>query len=295
MKSHIIRQKSVSYTAPLSVLAGRSGSMVFLTVAILFLLMTLVRPSLLSGTRMNVVDVFAPVLSAISQPFQNMAAAVSSISGRAALKAENVKLEAENARLREWYQTALMLQAENQSLQKLLNLKVSSDHQYVTARVISDGGNAFVKTLLVASGKQSGIQKNQAVLAGEGMIGRIIESGQNASRILLMTDINSRIPIIIQGTNQKAILSGGNNDYPSLQHLPKDTGLLEGARIVTSGDGGVFPYGLPIGTVIVGDEGKATVKPYADMERITYVRVVDTTSNPNLIKNELSISNPLGR
>ena len=287
MKSRI-KQRSVSYSASLSVLNGRSGSMIFITLAVLFLFMTFVRPNILSGARMNVVDVFSPVLSAVSRPFQDMAAAVSSISGRAALKAENVKLKTENARLREWYQTALMLQAENQSLQKLLNLKVSSEHQYTTARVISDGGNAFVKTLLVASGQKEGIQKDQAVLAGEGMIGRIIEAGQNASRILLVTDINSRIPVIIQGTNQKAILAGSNGAYPSLQHLPKDTGLLEGARIVTSGDGGIFPYGLPVGVVMLGGTGNVFVKPYADMERITYVRVVDTVSNPNLIKNEFS-------
>ncbi len=289
MKSRI-RQRSVSYSASMAVLNGRTGSMILISVALLFLLMTLVRPNILSGARVNVVDVFAPVLSTISQPFQDMAAAVSSISGRAALKAENVKLQAENARLREWYQTALMLQAENQSLQKLLNLKVSGEHKYVTARVISDSGNAFVKTLLVGSGQKDGIAKNQAVLAGEGMIGRIIETGQNASRILLMTDINSRIPVVIQGTNQKAILAGNNAEYPALQHLPKDTGVLEGARIVTSGDGGVFPYGLPIGFVMLDNQGKAMVKPYADMERLTYVRVIDTTSNPNLIKNELSQS-----
>ena len=176
MKSRI-RQRSVSYSASMAVLNGRTGSMILISVALLFLLMTLVRPNILSGARVNVVDVFAPVLSTISQPFQDMAAAVSSISGRAALKAENVKLQAENARLREWYQTALMLQAENQSLQKLLNLKVSGEHKYVTARVISDSGNAFVKTLLVGSGQKDGIAKNQAVLAGEGMIGRIIETG----------------------------------------------------------------------------------------------------------------------
>ena len=148
---------------------------------------------------------------------------------------------------------------------------MSSDHKYVTARVISDGGNAFVKTLLVSSGGLEGIKKNQAVLAGEGMIGRIIEAGNKASRILLMTDINSRIPVIIEGTNQKAILTGNNGKYPALKHLPKDSGLVEGARIVTSGDGGVFPFGLPIGTVIIGKNGDKFIQPYADMDRITYV------------------------
>ena len=289
MKSRI-KNRSVSSTASLTLLNGRTGSLFFILLAVFFLLVTFAKPSMLSGARIGVSDTFAPVLSAISQPFQNMAAAVSGVSGKATLKAENTKLMMENARLREWYQTALMLQAENQSLQKLLNLKASMDRKYVTARVVSDGGKAFVKTLLVSSGQQDGVKKNQAVLAGEGMIGRIIEAGNNASRILLMTDINSRIPVIIEGTNQKAVLTGNNGKYPTLKHLPKDSGLTVGTRIITSGDGGVFPFGLPVGTVVVDQFGAKFIQPYADMERITYVRVVDTVSNPNLIRGDLSSS-----
>ena len=285
-----IKQKTGSYSVSVALLNGRTGSIFFLLLAVLFLLITFARPALLSAPRIGVSDVFMPVLSTISQPFQNIAEAVTSISGKAALKAENVKLRAENIRLRQWYQTALMLQAENQSLQKLLNLKVSPDHKYVTARIVSDAGNAFVKTLLVSSGRSNGVKKNQAVLAGEGMIGRIIEVGNNASRILLLTDINSRIPVVIEGTNQKAILTGKNNNNPVLARLPKDSGVVEGARIVTSGDGGIFPFGLPIGKVIVDANGNKVVKPFADMDRISYVRVVDTHVNPNLVRGDLSSS-----
>ncbi len=289
MKSSI-KQKSVSYSASLALLNGRAGSVFFLFLAVGFLIIAFARPAVLSGPRVGVTDVFMPVLSTISKPFQNMAAAVSGISGKATLKAENAKLHAENARLREWYQTALMLQAENQSLKKLLNLKVSTEHEYVTARVVSDAGNAFVKTLLVASGGNDGVKKNQAVLAGEGMIGRIVEVGNNASRILLLTDINSRIPVIIEGSNQKAILTGDNSQYPVLKHLPKDSGLVAGTRIITSGDGGIFPFGLPVGKVIIDGKGQKIIQPYADMNRITYVRIVDALSNPNLIRGDLSYS-----
>ncbi len=289
MKSRI-KQKSVSYSASLALLNGRIGSVFFLFLAICFLIIAFARPIVLSGPRVGVTDIFTPVLSVISSPFQNMAKAVSGVSGKATLKAENVKLQTENARLKEWYQTALMLQAENQSLQKLLNLKVSTNHKYVTARVISDAGNAFVKTLLVASGQDSGVKKNQAVLAGEGMIGRIIEVGNNASRILLLTDINSHIPVLIEGTNQKAILTGNNSQYPTLKHLPKDSGLVEGTRIITSGDGGIFPFGLPVGKVIIDDKGEKIIQPYADMSRITYVRIVDALINSNLIRGDLSYS-----
>ncbi len=287
MKS-TIKQRSASYSASLSILGGRIGSSIFLLISGFLLLVTFISPNILSGARVNVSEVFAPALSFVSRPFQNMADAVSGISGKAALKAENAKLQSENQRLREWYQTALMLQAENQSLQKLLNLKVPSEQKYVTARVISDSSNSFVKTLLVNSGYDDGVRKNQAALSGDGMIGRIIESGNNASRILLLTDINSRIPVIVEGTNQKAVLAGMNNNPPELRHLPKDSGINIGTRIITSGDGGVFPYGLPIGTVSKSEGGNYLIKPFANMDRITFVRVVDASLNPNLIKGELS-------
>ncbi len=242
----------------------------------------------MGGIRLGVNDVITPALSVMSKPFQNMATAIGGVSGKAAMRAENIKLKAENQRLREWYQTALMLQAENQSLQKLLNLKINNDYKYVTARVVSDSGNAFVKTFLIGVGQKDGILKNQAVLAGEGMIGRIIETGHNAARVLLLNDINSRIPVIIEGTNQKAVLTGNNSDYPVLKHLPKDSGIVQGMRLVTSGDGGVFPYGMPIGRVFIDENNSPYVKPYADTNRITFVRVVDVPTNPNLIKGDIS-------
>jgi rod shape-determining protein MreC len=287
MKSRI-RQKSVAGLAPHIFMGGTSSSLIFVVLAALVLIFGLVRPQALSGLRITATDIMTPALSAISRPFQNAAATIGNISGMASLRAENTQLKTENARLKEWYQTALMLQAENQSLQDLLNLKVSPTHQYTTSRVISDAGNAFVKTILIESGRSSGIQNNQAVLAGEGMIGRIIEAGQNASRALLITDINSRIPILIEGSQQKAIMSGNNTDYPVLKHLPHDSSLTNGARIITSGDGGIFPAGFPIGRLVQTEKGKFIVKPFADMQKVTYVRVIKPSSKNNLIRGSIS-------
>ena len=289
MKPHI-RQKSISGLAPSIFLNGRAGSVIFILLAAILVFMTFVRPGMMAGTRISATDMMAPILSAFSKPFQNAAEAIGSVSGVASLRAENTQLKTENIRLREWYQTALMLQAENQSLQELLNLKVNSAHQYVTARVISDAGNAFVKTVLVAAGKSDGVQKDQAVLAGEGMIGRVIESGNKAARVLLLTDINSRIPILIEGSSQKAVLAGDNKPLPVLKHLPPDAGVAKGVRIVTSGHGGIFPPGLPIGRVVKNDQGNFAVKLYADMNQVAYVRIVNAPLDPNLIRGDLKSS-----
>lgn len=265
----------------------RSGSLLFLLIATFLLAVSFVRPSVFSGARVGAVDLLAPLLTAVSQPFVNVAEFVGNVSGVAELRAENTRLEAENMRLKEWYQTALILQAENQSLQALLNLKIEAHHSFVSARVISDSGRAYVKSVLIAAGSSKGVEKGEAVLSGDGLLGRVIEAGKKASRVLLLSDFNSRVPVLIEGTQQKAILTGTNRRFPTLTHLPPDMQVSEGTRIVTSGHGGLFPPGLPVGEVSIGEDGLTYVRPFADMDRITYVRVLDVPLDPNLRRGRL--------
>ncbi len=288
MKKYNSKKKSsISGVASPYALSSGAAYMVLLILSVFLLLSSIFNPSQLSSLRSTTTDFITPVISFVGKPFQLAAYNISSISGFASIRAENTSLKSENARLKEWYQTALMLQAENQSLQKLLNVKTQTHQNFITTRIVSDMASNFIKTIIVSSGANDGVKKNQAVLSGEGMIGRVIEAGENSARVLLLTDINSRLPVLIEGTNQKAILTGTNNDIPLLKHLPKDTGMVEGARIVTSGDGGIFPSSLPIGRVVKtnGDYG---VKLYGEIDKISFVRVVDTTSPINLIRGDFS-------
>ncbi len=239
-------------------------------------------PAAMEKARTGTTDLFAPLLSAINKPFYQAAEYVRAASGIASLQAENLRLQQENARLRDWYQSALSLKSENENLQKLLNIKVEPTYGYITARVIADAGNAFAKSLLVLAGAKDGVESGQAVLAGDGLIGRVIESGQKTARILLLTDINSRIPVMIQGTNQRAILAGNNDDMPGLLHLPPEVEIEAGARVITSGHGGLFPYGLPIGEIVKNKQGRLSVRPYAAVDQVYMVRVIDRADVPNL-------------
>lgn len=272
---------------PIFYLGGRGGSIFLLFMASILLLVSFVRPQSTEGLRTGATDLLLPLFAIVSQPFQMAADFIGDVSGVAQMRAEINQLQNENARLREWYQTALMLQSENQSLQALLNLKVEPQYRYVTTRVVSDSGNSYVKSFIVAAGKNDRVQKGHAVLGEDGMIGRIIETGRNSSRVLLITDINSRVPILIEGSRQKAILTGMNDELPMLMHLPPDSEMEEGGRVITSGHGGVFPPGLPIGRIVKGKDGKYFVKPFVDMNRVTYVRILDVPQNPNLLRGEL--------
>jgi rod shape-determining protein MreC len=247
----------------------------FLVVSALLMFMSFLKPSAMTGIKTGIYDAFLPALEIISKPFSDIAELAGSVSKIATIKEENKRLEAENTKLKEWYQAALLLEAENHSLQELLNLKLDPVHKYITTRVVSDSGNSYVKTVIIASGEEDNVKRGQAVLAGEGMIGRVIEAGKKASRVLLITDFNSRIPVLIEGSRQKGILAGTNRDFPILTHLPPDSEISEGMRVVPSGHGGFFPQGIPIGKVSIGDDNKIYVDTNADINRVTHVRVVD--------------------
>lgn len=258
----------------------------------LLLLASLVNPQLLQGTRSASLDTFAPVISAVSAPFQIAADALTGMTGLAQLKAENSSLKAENEKLKEWYQTAMLLQAENQSLKDLLNVLPEPEQSYITTKVIGDSGSTFVRTLLIEAGRAEGVQKGQTVLGDKGMIGRVIETGHKASRILLLTDINSRVPVLIEGSNQKAILAGTNDSLPVLEHLPPDVLVEPGARIVTSGQGGMIPQGLPVGQVKSVNKGVVDVVLYSDPANSSYVQIIEKPDDPNVRRSIDLLTSP---
>ncbi len=283
MKRRPLSKVSIRFS-PFQYLGGLQASVLFLLAATLLLTVSFVRPGVFGGLRSNVSDTITPVLVVLSEPFRQVADIIGGITGISELRAENAQLKAENIRLREWYQTALMLESENQSLHALLNVKPDPQHRFITARVIGDSGNAFVKSALAAAGENDGVYKGQAVLSGDGVVGRVIEAGNTSSRILLLNDFNSRVPVLVEGSRQKAILAGTNEDMPILKYLPSDTDIAEGTRIITSGNGGLFMPGLPIGTVVRAEDGNLFVKLYADVSRLTHVRIVDYPEDPNLIE-----------
>ena len=250
--------------------------------AVILLLSSMIAPTLLQKPRIGVTDTVAPIIAAVGQPFRFVADGISGMTGITQLRAENDRLKAENARLKEWYQTALLLKAENQSLKDLLNVIPEPEQSYISTRVIGDSGSSYVRSLLIQAGKEDGVVEGQAVMGSQGMIGRIIEVGNRASRILLLNDINSHIPVTIEGTNQKAILAGTNDDLLMLDHLPSDTLIEEGARVVTSSHGGMFPQGLPIGKVVKTDSGEIAVEPFTDPVNASYVQVIEKPDDPNV-------------
>ena len=180
------------------------------------------------------------------------------------------------------------MQAENQSFRELLNVKADPTLTFVTARVISDAGGSFIKSVLLPVGGRDRVQKGNAVMSGHGLVGRVMEVGQSSSRVLLVTDLNSHIPVVLQGTRTKAILAGKNQDLMKLERLPPDSGMTVGTRVVTSGDGGQLPPDLPVGTIVSADADGVWVKPLADIDRLTHVQVVNVDIDQTLVTGEIT-------
>ncbi len=276
------RHKGLARLIPLPLWGGVGGPLVFIVISIVLFSLSALHPGSLQGMRTQTADLAAPLLAAVSKPLHDAAAYVRSVSGLADLQAENERLRQENARLKQWYQTALQLQTENAALQDLLNVTLPPHHNFITARVIADSGNAFARSLLVLAGAHDGVSAGQAVLSDRGLIGRVVESGGKTARVLLLDDINSRIPVMVEGTNQRAVLAGANDGLPALLYLPPDIAIEEGARVLTSGHGGLLPFGLPVGAVVQDDNGRLLVRPYAEINQVHIVRIVERGGDPHL-------------
>jgi rod shape-determining protein MreC len=190
---------------------------------------------------------------------------------------ENQRLRQENARLLQWHGAALALQDQVKHYQLLLKTVPEASSSAVTAQVIGRSSQPFLETLVLNAGRRNGIKSGQAVVDARGMLGRIYVVGDHTSWVILLTDLNSRVPVVLRPGNVQAILSGSNTNNPSLEALPQNLKLKEGQDIVTSGDGGLLPAGLPVG-VLTFLERYPRVRLYADGQTADEVRVLDFQS-----------------
>lgn len=225
--------------------------------------------------RVALADVLTPIWAALREPLGAVQGAVQEARQLLALREENARLREENARLLAWQTAARRLENENEGLRGLANFREGPEASFITARIVGDSVSAYVRGALLNVGRKAGVAPGQAVVTGEGLAGRIAEVGDNSSRVLFVTDVNSRLPVLIERTRERAILAGDNSPQLRLTLLQSLQGVQRGDRIITSGHGGSFPVGIPVGEVVETSEGHVRVRPFADFSRLEFVRVVD--------------------
>ena len=263
------------FTAPLRAWAQRFSFFLMILASIALMMIGKVDVVLVEGMRTRVLDGFAPILGTFAAPAATIARVIEEINDGLRVHQENLRLKEDNAHLLDWQQVALRLDAENRSLRALLNARVDPPATFVTARVVAEPGGAFARSVLVMAGRRDGVRRGQAALSGSGLVGRVVDVGEWSARVLLITDLNARIPVMLELARVRAVLGGDNSDRPRLLHIPSDVTVSVGDRIVTSGIGGVFPPGLPVGVISTVNDRLVRVTPLADLLSPGYLRIVD--------------------
>ena len=223
--------------------------------------------------RMAVADALAPLFGMVAEPLATVHVVAEEAQALLTLREDNVRLRQENENLRRWQAVALALDAENATLKANLRWVPDPAPSYITARVVADAGGVYARAVLLSVGPNHGITKGQIALDARGLVGRVTEIGGRSARVLLVTDINSRIPVVLENSRARAILTGTNGARPRLMYWPEGVVPAEGERVLTSAEANAFPAGLPVGTVHYSSSNVPEVEPAARLDRLEVVRI----------------------
>lgn len=211
---------------------------------------------------------------------------------------QNQELRRELRKMQSWKEAALQLEQENARLLDLNSVRLDPRLTFITGVVLADSGSPFRQSVLLNVGARDGLVDGWATMDGIGLVGRISGVAKNTSRVILLTDTSSRIPVTIQPSGQRAIVAGDNSAAPPIDFIESPDLVRPGDRIVSSGDGAVFPAGLIIGQVAADPGGRLRVRLAADYERLKFLRVLRShptepvTDTASILANHVDISKP---
>lgn len=259
-----------------------------IVIALAFVLVLLgkAQPGLFDSARSRLTDLMAPPLEVARAPLRGFDRFMGSITDIFSVYKQNLALKEENARLRQWRNVAIVLQGRVNRYQTLLHAVPDPKLNSVLARVIGRASRPFLQTMILDAGKRNKVMPGQAVVDARGMIGRIYLTGQRTSWVILLTDLNSRVPVTIASVggsgNVQAMMTGDNTQLPILSMVSRMENLRAGDQVVSSGDGGFLPAGLPIGTV-VQDRGAWRVALLADPASSQDVEILNFSQPPEAL------------
>lgn len=229
--------------------------------------------------RMTLVDRFVPNMDWMLTPVTRFTRIISDYQSYDQIYEQNQELRQELQRMKGWQEAALQLEQTNAQLRALNNVQLSPNLGFVTGEVKTDSGSPFNQSGLLNVGRLDGIVDGQATVDGLGLVGRISGVAEQTARIVFLTDVSSQVPVIIRPSGQRAIMHGDNTITPKIEFLESTDTVQPGMRVVTSGDGGVFPADLLVGQVARGTDGRFRVILAADFEGLEFVRILRNALN----------------
>lgn len=264
------RSQREDYTTPLRRLLV---AVLCLCLAALFLVWRIDSPRV-ERFRAKLIDTVVPNMDWAMVPVTGTINLVRDFQSYQRLADQNRELRSELRQMRAWKEAALQLEQENARLLDLNNVRLDPKLTFITGVVMADSGSPFRQSVILNVGARDGIQDGWATMDGIGLVGRISGTGRNTARVVLLTDAASAVPVTIQPSGQTALVTGDNSAAPLIAFLENPDLIRPGDRVITSGDGDVFPAGLLVGQITEDRSGRIRVRLSADYERLEYLRVL---------------------
>lgn len=243
--------------------------------ALMFMMLSKADTLILNKITNSVSQAFSPVIQVMQFPAEVVYAVYDKVRDITLVYSENKRLKAENLDLLMLKNQVRTLKAENKLLGQMLNYTPPPEASFVTAKIVAEEGDGFSHSLIAYTDNAERVRKGQVVLGAESVVGRVESVSGSYVRVLLFTDINSKVPVILERNRIRGILSGDNTTVPKLMFTAAGADIKEGDMVVTSGVAGVFPTGLPIGVVSKITKGAIAVETISDIERLEYIKIVD--------------------
>ena len=244
--------------------------LVILSVVLIFAETIETRP--LNKVRSFVKDVVYRSATIVSFPLKSVGSFAGFLENHLNLYSNYNELIKENNELKNNISKTDFLELENSQLRKLIDEQIESPSNLVSARVMIDKQSPYLNSFVINIGSNKDIKNGMAVLDGKNFIGRIVDVNFFSSRVLLVSDLNSKIPIITEPSAYHAILGGHGKNEPTLEYLPKNNNVQNGDKVYTSGKEGIFSPGIPIGEIKIEKDAINTAL-FSDLSQITFINI----------------------
>ena len=266
-----------------SLIKERTSSKKLLTVltfsfALLIIISSLTNFHFTNVIKLKFLDYSSYILKSFYMPLNTFKNSGDNINNIFYVYRNNKNLIIENENLKSQLIEQKFIRKENIELRNLLNVKKENSYSFVTAKILSQSNFSFSHSMILSVGLDNNISINSPVIYKNHLVGYISDIGNKSSRVTLITDINSKIPVLVLDKNIKFIMSGDNNNYLKLLNFGNTNLLENGDEVYTSGDGGMYPKGLMVGKVIKGSENQLVIEPSLTIGKLDYLQIIDWTA-----------------
>lgn len=252
MSSHLNfskRRANYSFKHSFDIVFQKVETVFFTFLCIVLIMASRLESNFTKELSFSIVGFSAPIIKIATYPFNSTITLISDFNELVEAKEENKKLKEEIEELRSFYIKSLDIYQENRALRKILNFVKDKTTNYKVVRAIAKSSQIFNQDIFIDAGKNRNIKEGSIAIGYRGVLGRVVEVGEEKSRLMLLNDAQSHIPVVTSRARARGILVGNNDDLMEIIYLPEDHAIKEGDLVFTSGDGDTLPSGLLVGVV----------------------------------------------